>query len=85
MTTEKQQPRSRALREALGKPKDSTADDQTMLSVREACRRLQVSKWTLYRLMRAGKLASVKIGSRRLISPRAMAEFIRQLEEEAEA
>jgi len=56
-----------------------------MLSVAEACRRLGFSKWMLYRQMKSGKLASVKVGSRRLIPLRAIAEFIHTLEEEAQA
>lgn len=85
MKSEEMIPRSEALRDALGKQNESETDDQMMLSVRETCKRLGVSKWTIYRLMEAGKLASVKIGSRRLVPQRAMMEFIRQLEEEAGA
>jgi len=84
MAMEELQPRSQALRNALGKPKDSAANEQ-MLSVAEAHKRLGISRHTLYRLIRTGELVSVKIGSRRLISPRAIVKFIRQLEEEAEA
>ena len=85
MGTGELEPRSEALKAALGRSKETNADDQVMLNVREACRRLQVSKFTLYRLMQSGRLGSVKIGRRRLISQRALNEFIRQLEEEAEA
>jgi hypothetical protein len=38
----------------------------------------------LYRLMRENKLESVKIGSRRLISVTAMAEFVKQLKDGSE-
>jgi excisionase family DNA binding protein len=85
MTTEESQPRSRELRDALGKPEDYNTDNQMLLSVPEACKRLGVSRNTLYELINARKLVSVKIGSRRLISPRAVAEYIRKLEEEAKA
>jgi excisionase family DNA binding protein len=36
-------------------------------SIREAARLCGVSRATLYRLLKEGKIASVKIGSRRLI------------------
>ncbi len=84
MTMEELQPRSHALRNSLGKPKERESSDR-MLTVADACDRLQVSKWTLYRLIGTGKLASVKIGRRRLISQRAMDRFMSQLDEEAEA
>ena len=79
---EELQPRSRALREALNRSKENESV-QAMLTVTEACAQLRISKWTLYRLMQSGKLASVKIGSRRLIPMRAITKFIEQLEEEA--
>jgi excisionase family DNA binding protein len=56
----------------------------TLFSVVEACEQLRISKWTLYRLMRENKLESVKIGSRRLISVTAMAEFVKQLKDGSE-
>ena len=36
-------------------------------SIREAARMCGVSRATLYRLLKEGKIASIKIGSRRLI------------------
>jgi excisionase family DNA binding protein len=85
MATEELQPRSKALREALSKQTDSKMDDQMLLSVDETCQRLGISRWSLYRQINTGKLTSVKIGRRRLISPRAVTDFIRQREEEAQA
>jgi excisionase family DNA binding protein len=82
MTTEELIPRSQALREALDRYHEHNTDNQMLLNIREACRRLKISKWTLYRLMNERRLTYVKIGSRRLISSRAMAEFIKQLEDE---
>jgi excisionase family DNA binding protein len=78
------QPRSHALRATVHKAEDLSTNDQ-MLSIPAACRRLGISKTKLYDEIRAHKLISVKIGKRRLISPRAMAAYIRQLEEEAKA
>ncbi len=81
MSMEELQPRSKALREALNRSKENESV-QTMLTVAEACAQLRISKWTLYRLMQSGQLASVKIGSRRLIPMRAITKFIDQLEKE---
>jgi excisionase family DNA binding protein len=79
------QPRSEVLRAAWSRAKQDKTEEPAMLSVAGACRRLGISKWMLYRQMKAGKLASVKVGSRRLIPLRAIAEFIRNLEAEAQA
>jgi excisionase family DNA binding protein len=85
MPMEEFQPRSEALRDAWNRARRDKTDEPAMLSVAEACKRLGFSKWMLYRQMSEGKLASVKVGSRRLIPVRAIKEFIRKLEEEAEA
>lgn len=81
MSMEELQPRSKVLRDALDKTKQNEPA-QAMLTVAEACAQLRISKWTLYRLIQSGQLASVKIGSRRLIPMRAITKFIEQLEEE---
>ncbi len=39
-----------------------------LLSAQEAARRLGVSFWTVYRLARSGRLASVHLGRRRLFA-----------------
>src|SRR5690349_17057902 len=38
-----------------------------VLTAREACDYLRISKWTLYRLIRSGQIKTMKIGSRRLV------------------
>jgi len=76
-------PRAEVLRQAMERSKQEESPATTMLTVPEACERLRISKWTLYRLIQAGKLTSVKIGSRRLISLASIAKFIEQLESEA--
>jgi excisionase family DNA binding protein len=75
------QPRSKALREALewARLHESEPD---LLTVKQACRRLMISRWTLYKLMDSGKLSSVSIGSRRLIPVRAIRQLIDLLEAE---
>lgn len=76
-------PRAEVLRQAMERSKQDESSAPTMLTVAEACARLRISKWTLYRLIRDGKLTSVKIGSRRLISMRSILHFIERLEAEA--
>jgi excisionase family DNA binding protein len=39
----------------------------TLLTVAEACAELRISRWTLYRLIQTRRLATIKIGSRRLV------------------
>ena len=55
-----------------------------LLTVPEAMNQLQVSRWTLYNLIRSGQLASVTIGRCRRIPATALDTFIAQrLEQEA--
>lgn len=57
----------------------------TMLSLKDVRRLLGLSNWSVYQLIRTNKLQSIKIGGRRLISLRAIQEFIAQLEKDSEA
>jgi excisionase family DNA binding protein len=82
MTTEDGTPRSTALREALEKAKKGERAPTAMLSVTEACGQLGISRTTLYVLIRKKSITSMKIGSRRLISAKAIERFIEQLENE---
>jgi excisionase family DNA binding protein len=75
------QPRSKALREALEWARLHEAE-QDLLTVKQACRRLMISRATLYKLMDSGKLSSIKIGTRRLIPMRAIPQLIDLLEQE---
>ena len=43
-------------------------------------RRLKVTRPTIYRFLRSGELRSFRLGSRRLVSAEALAEFIRSRE-----
>lgn len=54
-----------------------------LFTIQEAADRLRVSKWSVYNLIRANQLRTVKIGRRRLVTPAALAECIRLLGEEA--
>ena len=50
--------------------------DVCLLSVKEACKRLGIGHWAVYQQIHKHNLKSVKIGKRRLISTRAIEEFI---------
>jgi excisionase family DNA binding protein len=54
-----------------------------LFTIQEAADRLRVSKWSVYNLIRANQLRTVKIGRRRLVTPGALAECIKLLGEEA--
>jgi excisionase family DNA binding protein len=48
--------------------------------VPEVLRRLGVTRPTIYRFLRSGELRSFRLGSRRLVSAEALADFIRSRE-----
>ncbi|RBM23799.1 helix-turn-helix domain-containing protein [Streptomyces sp. PT12] len=52
-----------------------------LLTVDQVAVRLQVSRWTVYNLIRSRELASVTIGRCRRISEQALREYINQLTE----
>ena len=54
-----------------------------LLTLQEAADRLRVSRWSVYNLIRANQLRTVKIGRRRLVSPAALTECIERLGEAA--
>lgn len=62
------------------KPKPRTrkqpADISTLLTVEEAARRLRISRASLYPLLMAGTLDSLKVGSRRLVPVEAIDRYI---------
>ena len=50
-----------------------------LLTMQEAAGWLRVSKWSVYSLIHANQLRTIKIGRRRLVSPEALNECIKQL------
>ena len=56
-----------------------------LLSVEQAAQRLGVSFWTVYRMARTGRLASVRIGRRRLFAEADLEELIRETWERSAA
>src|ERR1700733_5455709 len=79
-TKEALQPRSQVLKDALGKRTERKSVSHMLLTIRQACEQLQISRWTLNRLVGAGELTSMKIGSRRYISREAIVAFIQNRE-----
>jgi excisionase family DNA binding protein len=51
-----------------------------LLTVGEAADQLRISRWSVYNLIRANQLRTVKIGRRRLVTPAALTECIAMLE-----
>lgn len=54
-----------------------------LLTVSEACIVLRVSRWSLYQLIRSGRLRTITIGSRRLVPMSAVQALIDQADGEA--
>ena len=48
-----------------------------LLTVHQAAERLGVSFWTLYRMARAGQVASIRLGRRRLFAAEDLDELVR--------
>ena len=51
-----------------------------LLTVGEAADQLRISRWSVYNLIRANQLRTIKIGRRRLVTPAALTECIAILE-----
>jgi excisionase family DNA binding protein len=54
-----------------------------LLTINETAQRLRISRWSVYNLIRANELSTVKIGRRRLVSPAALTECVKHLTEKA--
>ena len=57
--------------------------DALAYSVDEAAERIAISKTSLERLISSGAIKSFLVGSRRLVSRRALAEFVTKMEKAA--
>lgn len=53
-----------------------------VLTAREACGYLRISKWTLYRLIGTGQIKTMKIGNRRLIRRQSLEAYMDEKEAE---
>lgn len=54
-----------------------------LVTINEACERLQLGRSTVYDLLRSGDLPSVKVGRRRLIAASALEQYVERLTEGA--
>ena len=59
------------------RPRKLAADH--LLTVQEAADWLRVSRWSVYSLIHANQLRTIKIGRRRLVSREALNECVTQL------
>ena len=57
-------------------------DELKLLNVDQACECLGLGRWSIYKLIREGRLKSVQVGKRRLFTQGAIRKFIARLEEE---
>jgi excisionase family DNA binding protein len=63
------------------RPRELPADH--LLTMQEAAEWLRVSRWSVYSLIHANQLHTIKIGRRRLVSREALKECVRQLAKDA--
>lgn len=52
-----------------------------LMNVKEVAERLNIGIQSLYKLINSNQLRTIKIGTRRLVTPHALAEYIRSLED----
>lgn len=62
---------------------DGASGTKFLYTSDEAAEALGLGRTTVYRLMRTGRLRSVKVGSNRRITASALAEFVHALEDDA--
>jgi len=53
-----------------------------LLNINQACERLNLGRWSVYKLINQNRLRTVKIGRRRLVTIGAIRAFIEDLEAE---
>ena len=68
----------------MGHEETGAADELRLISIPEACERLSIRHWSIYRLINEKSLKTVKIGARRLISLRDLNDFIETLRKDRE-
>ena len=57
--------------------------DMRLISITEACEWLGIGRWSVYKLIDTNALRTVKIGARRLVSIKAVKDYISALEDAA--
>ena len=70
----------------MNKTTSEEADPEAvlLLSVADAAVLLGLSKWTMYELMHAGHLPSIKVGRRRLIARADLRAYVAKLRRESQ-
>lgn len=63
-------------------PHHPTVGDKRLMTIDEVADRLHVSKWMVYTQINSRRLKTVTIGSRRLITPEDLTEYIQVLRRE---
>jgi len=61
----------------------ANTETPVLLTTKEACAALRISRWKLYELIRNGALDTIKIGRRRFVPADAIAKLIDELREGA--
>jgi len=60
------------------------ANAPVLLTVPQACRQLQISRWMLYQLIHTRQLTTIKLGRRRMIPQAAVTSLVERLTLEAD-
>ena len=61
---------------------DTYTENLKLLSIDQTCRQLGLGRWNIYKLINENRLLTVKVGKRRLVTPKAIRAFIASLEAE---
>ena len=56
-----------------------TTELSRLMTIDEARDKLRISRWSIYRLINGRQLKTITIGSRRLIAPQDLDEFMQKL------
>jgi excisionase family DNA binding protein len=60
-----------------------TLGNEQLLTIKEVCELLRISKWSVYKLIWSDQLHTVTIGRRRLVRPEAYAKCVDLLDGKA--
>ncbi len=56
-----------------------TTEMPRLMTIDEARDKLRISRWSIYRLINDRRLKTIQIGSRRLIAPKDLDDFMQKL------
>lgn len=56
-----------------------TTEMPRLMTIDEARDKLRISRWSIYRLINDRRLKTIQIGSRRLIAPKDLDDFMQEL------